>query len=78
MSTVNIPFRYPVVSNPKILSGKPVISGTRISVSLLMELLRKGYSPEIILNEYPSLTKEKLGAFFSLMSKSFDVNEASV
>ena len=78
MSKVNIPFKYPVESNPKILSGTPVISGTRIPVSLLMELYEKGYPSEVILNEYPSLTKEKLGAFFSLMSKSFDVNEASV
>ena len=30
-----------IISDPKILSGKPVIAGTRISVELIMNFLRK-------------------------------------
>jgi len=44
--------------DPKVLCGKPVIKGTRISVSLILELLGSGYTVEKILAEYPSLTKK--------------------
>lgn len=44
--------------NPKILAGKPIIKGTRISVEFILELLSSGMSSDDIVREYPHLSKE--------------------
>jgi len=49
-----------IESNREILSGKPVIKGTRIPVELIFELLGLNYSIDFIIDQYPSLTKEIL------------------
>ncbi len=49
-----------IAIDPKILSGKPVIKGTRISVEFVLELLSSGMSVEEILNEYGHLTREDI------------------
>jgi uncharacterized protein (DUF433 family) len=38
-----------IVVDPKILTGKPVVRGTRISVELVVELLAAGWSHAQIL-----------------------------
>ena len=48
--------------NPNICFGKPCIRGTRIWVSLILDLMANGMSIEEILKEYPSLTKEDIRA----------------
>jgi len=47
---------------PKVLVGKPVIKGTRISVEFLMDLLANGWSSEQILKNYPQLATEDIQA----------------
>ena len=47
-----------IVVNPKILGGKPIIKGTRIAVSLILEWLAAGMTPEEIVKEYPHLTSK--------------------
>ncbi|MCC5617330.1 DUF433 domain-containing protein [Nostoc sp. CHAB 5836] len=37
-----------IVSDPKIMMGKPVISGTRITVELILEKLAAGETPQQI------------------------------
>lgn len=49
-----------IVSNSKILNGKPVIMGTRISVELIMNFLGAGMSVKDILAEYPELKKSEV------------------
>lgn len=73
MTQVRIPLKYPVVSDPDILGGTPVIKGTRIPASLIFELLRRGWHVQTIRSEYPSVSNQKLNAFLRLMSTSFDV-----
>jgi uncharacterized protein (DUF433 family) len=51
-----------IISNPKIMMGKPVIKGTRITVELILEKLASGESVEQILNEHPRLTREAIQA----------------
>ena len=44
--------------DPNICFGKPRIRGTRIWVSLILDLLATGTTQEEILQEYPQLTEE--------------------
>lgn len=48
--------------NPKVLVGKPVIRGTRIPVSLILNLLAHDYSVDRILSAYPNLKKADIAA----------------
>lgn len=43
--------------NPAILAGKPVVKGTRLSVTLIVGHLAQGWSIEDLLTSYPSLTE---------------------
>jgi len=47
-------------SDPAILSGKPCIRGTRISVEFILELFASGATHEDILSAYPDLTAEDI------------------
>jgi uncharacterized protein (DUF433 family) len=51
-----------IISNPKIMMGKPVLKGTRITVELILEKLSSGESVDQILNEHPRLTQEAIQA----------------
>jgi uncharacterized protein (DUF433 family) len=46
--------------DPEILGGKPHITGTRISVEFILELLSLGYSISDILGDYPQLTQKQI------------------
>jgi len=48
--------------DPNICFGKPCIRGTRIWVSLLLDLLAGGMSIQEILEEYPHLTEVDIRA----------------
>lgn len=41
-----------ITVNPRIMAGKPVIRGTRITVDLILELLAAGMKPEEIAEDY--------------------------
>ena len=58
-----------IVMNPEVLSGKPVIKGTRIPVYLILELLAAGMSVDDVLEEYPKLTQEDIQAALEYASK---------
>jgi uncharacterized protein (DUF433 family) len=45
-----------IVSDPAILSGKPCIKGTRLSVEFLLELVASGGTIPQIVAKYPQLT----------------------
>jgi uncharacterized protein (DUF433 family) len=44
--------------NPNVCFGKPCIRGTRLWVSLILDLLASGTSVEELLQEYPGLQRE--------------------
>lgn len=56
-----------IVSNPKIMMGKPVVSGTRITVELILEKLSHGESFEGLLKSHPRLTREGILASLNFM-----------
>ncbi len=49
-----------IVTNPEILSGKPIVSGTRISVELILDHLAATWSMTEIIENYPSITPEDI------------------
>ena len=51
-----------IISDPKIMMGKPVIAGTRITVELVLEKLAAGETPEQIIKAHPRLTHEAINA----------------
>ena len=51
-----------IVFDPKILGGKPVIQGTRITVEFVLELLAGGMTPDEVIREYAHLTKADIRA----------------
>ena len=51
-----------IVSDPKIMMGKPVVAGTRITVESILERLAAGESEEQILSAQPRLTSEGIRA----------------
>lgn len=62
-------WRNYIRSDPGILSGKPVIKGTRLSVGFLLDLLANGWSEEQLLDSYPNLTRESLRAVFAFVAE---------
>jgi uncharacterized protein (DUF433 family) len=48
--------------NPKVMLGKPVIRGTRITVELILRKLGEGATPQELLEAYPHLTQEDIQA----------------
>jgi len=51
-----------ITIDPKVMIGKPVIKGTRITVQLIVQLLANGATEAEILNDYPDLKKEDIKA----------------
>ena len=49
-----------IIVDPKILAGKPIIKGTRISVEFILELMSSGMTVEDILKEYPHLKRQDI------------------
>jgi len=48
--------------NPKVMMGKPVIRGTRITVELILRKLSEGASEADLLDTYPRLTRKDIHA----------------
>ncbi len=55
-------WRDRITIDPKILVGKPIIRGTRVSVELVVELLGRGYTPQQIVEQYDHITAEDIQA----------------
>jgi len=51
-----------ITLNPKVMMGKPVIKGTRLTVEFIVNLLAHGASHSEILNEYPGVTEDDINA----------------
>ncbi len=67
-----------IVCDPKILNGKPIIKGTRISVALILQSIASGMTREEILLGYPTLTEEGLDAALDFAARQFQGEEVNV
>lgn len=64
-----------IVLNPKVMAGKPVIKGTRLTVDFILNLMAHGTTEDEILNEYRGLTREDIRACFLFATKSLENTE---
>ncbi len=48
--------------NPKVMLGRPVIRGTRITVELILRKPSEGATESDVLDAYPRLTREDIQA----------------
>jgi uncharacterized protein (DUF433 family) len=60
-----------ITANPKILGGKPIIKGTRISVEFILELLASNVSEDEIIEDYPHIKKDDIHACLRFAADSF-------
>jgi uncharacterized protein (DUF433 family) len=59
-----------ITLNPKVMVGKPVIKGTRLTVEYILNLLAHGATVTEILQEYQGLTPEDIQACVLFATKS--------
>lgn len=59
-----------IVSDPNVMMGKPVVSGTRITVEIILEKLAAGETVEQIIDEHPRLTREAIQEALSFAAKA--------
>jgi uncharacterized protein (DUF433 family) len=60
--------------NPRVLAGKPVIKGTRLSVQFIVGLLAKGVTHQDILQEYQYLNEEDIYACLLFATQVLESN----
>jgi uncharacterized protein (DUF433 family) len=61
-----------ITINPKVMVGKPVIKGTRLTVEYILNLLAHGATVSEILGEYDGLTQEDIQACLLFASRSLE------
>jgi uncharacterized protein (DUF433 family) len=58
-----------IVADPKVMVGKPVIRGTRLTVEFIIDLFAHGWSEADILSSYPGITVEDIRACLAFASQ---------
>jgi uncharacterized protein (DUF433 family) len=61
-----------ITINPKVIVGKPVIRGTRLTVEYILNLLAHGATTAEIIHEYKGLTQEDVRACVLFATKSLE------
>ncbi len=61
-----------ITLNPKVMVGKPVIKGTRLTVEYILNLLAHGVTVVEILEEYNGLALEDLQACLLFATRSLE------
>jgi uncharacterized protein (DUF433 family) len=63
--------------NPKVMLGKPIIRGTRITVELILRQLGEGATAKDLLEAYPHLTEDDISAAITYAADTI-ANEENV
>ena len=61
-----------ITIDSKVMVGKPVIKGTRLTVEYILNLLAHGSTVQDIISEYDGLTKKDIMACMLFASKSLE------
>jgi uncharacterized protein (DUF433 family) len=60
-----VEWREHISVDPNVCHGRACIKGTRVMVSVVLDNLAEGVSPDELLRSYPSLTPESIQAALS-------------
>ena len=72
-----------IISDAKVMAGRPIIRGTRVTVEHILEEVANGLNIEQMLYEYPHLTREGVQAAIEFaidvvrMPSAYPINQAS-
>jgi uncharacterized protein (DUF433 family) len=58
-----------IAVDPKIMGGKPIVKGTRITVEQVLKMLAQGLTTNDILKDYPHLSKDDVAAVLLYAAK---------
>jgi uncharacterized protein (DUF433 family) len=61
-----------ITLNPKVMVGKPIIRGTRLTVEYILSLLAHGATEDEILQEYEGLAPEDIQACLLFAAQSLE------
>ena len=61
-----------ITVTPKVMTGKPVIRGTRLTVEYILNLLAHGATNDEILGEYKTLNQKDIQACILFATKSLE------
>jgi len=61
-----------ITVDPKVMVGKPVIKGTRLTVEYILNLLAHGATITEILSEYRGLTQDDIQACILFATRSLE------
>jgi uncharacterized protein (DUF433 family) len=61
-----------IAINTKVMVGKPVIRGTRLTVEFILDLLAHGSTTQEILDEYQGITREDIQACLLFATRSLE------
>jgi len=64
-----------IALDPKVMVGKPIVKGTRITVETVVNLLAHGATEREILDDFPRLSVEDIRACLLFAAKSLDILE---
>jgi uncharacterized protein (DUF433 family) len=64
-----VEWRERIVVDPGVMTGKPIIKGTRLTVDHVIELLAEGWTTEQVIDEYPGVTADDVGACLAYASE---------
>lgn len=61
-----------IIVDPKVMVGKPIIGGTRLTVEYILNLLAHGSTATEIMEEYDELAREDIQACLLFASRSLE------
>ncbi|HEA65061.1 MAG TPA: DUF433 domain-containing protein [Candidatus Aminicenantes bacterium] len=66
-----------ITINPKVMVGKPIIRGLRITVERILKSLASGVSTQELLEDYPELEPEDIQAVLSYAAELVSEEQVS-
>ena len=61
-----------IVMDQAVMTGKPIINGTRLTVEFILNLLAHGATVEEVLDEYAGLTLDDINACLLFATKALE------
>ena len=55
-------WRDHIIADERILAGKTIVKGTRLSVEFVLELLAAGWDRDALRDNYPQVTEDRIRA----------------